>query len=64
LEIGDDGLGFDVDAYQFESGHYGLVGIRERARLAGGILQVGSHPGEGTVLTITFPNLNSGEKKP
>ena len=64
LEIGDDGLGFDVDAYQFESGHYGLVGIRERVRLAGGVLKVESHPGEGTLLTITFSNASSGEKKP
>jgi len=64
LEIGDDGLGFDVEAYQFESGHYGLVGIRERVRLAGGVLKVESHPGEGTLLTITFSNASSGEKKP
>jgi len=64
LEIGDDGLGFDMDAYQFESGHYGLVGIRERVRLAGGVFKVESHPGEGTLLTITFSNASSGEKKP
>jgi two-component system, NarL family, sensor histidine kinase YdfH len=64
LEIGDDGLGFDVDAYQFESGHYGLVGIRERVRLAEGVLKVESHPGKGTLLTITFSNARSGEKKP
>jgi NarL family two-component system sensor histidine kinase YdfH len=63
LEIGDDGLGFDVDAYQFESGHYGLVGIRERVRLAGGVMKVKSHPGEGTLLTITFSQASSGERK-
>jgi NarL family two-component system sensor histidine kinase YdfH len=64
LEIGDDGLGFDVDAYQIESGHYGLVGIRERVRLAGGVLKVESHPDGGTLLTITFPSASRGEKKP
>jgi signal transduction histidine kinase len=54
LEIGDDGQGFAV-AEHFESGHYGLVGIRERVRLAGGSLQIDSRPGQGTVLRIAIP---------
>ena len=64
LEIGDDGQGFAVEAYQFESGHYGLVGIRERVRLAGGSLAVDSYPGKGTLLRITFPIPNAEGKKP
>lgn len=63
LEIKDDGLGFDAKGQQFASGHYGLVGIRERVRLAGGSLTVDSHPGKGTLLKITFPISNVEGKK-
>ncbi len=40
LEVHDNGKGFDVN--QPASGHYGLVGMQERARLAGGELKVES----------------------
>ncbi len=53
LEIGDDGVGFDPEAIQ--AGHYGLLGMRERARLAGGGLEVLSRPGHGTCLVIRLP---------
>jgi PAS domain S-box-containing protein len=36
-------------------GHYGLVGIQERAALLGGTLQVQSAPGEGTTLRVELP---------
>ena len=36
-------------------GHYGLVGIQERAALLGGTLQVQSAPGEGTTLRVDLP---------
>jgi len=45
LEVRDNGVGFDLQ--QQTSGHYGLVGMHERARLAGGMLVVGSNA-EGT----------------
>ena len=35
LRVVDDGVGFDVDADP-RRGHYGLLGMRERARLVGG----------------------------
>ncbi|MBL8088977.1 MAG: sensor histidine kinase [Anaerolineales bacterium] len=41
LEIQDDGKGFDVT--QESSGHYGLLGIRERARLSNGKLEIQSN---------------------
>jgi NarL family two-component system sensor histidine kinase YdfH len=41
MEIRDNGKGFDVN--QSTSGHYGLLGMRERARLAGGALTVESN---------------------
>ncbi len=59
LEICDDGVGFDPAAV--ESGHYGLLGMRERVRLAGGSLEVRSEPGKGTCLTIHFP-LEGGQR--
>ena len=53
IEIGDDGIGFDPEAV--EAGHYGLLGMRERVRLAGGSLEVRSAPGEGTHILVRFP---------
>ena len=47
LEIEDDGRGFDTS----ERGDgRGLTGMRERAELLGGSLEVVSTPGEGTRL--------------
>jgi two-component system sensor histidine kinase UhpB len=56
LRISDDGRGF-ADA---EDGGLGLVGMRERALLAGGRLSVFSRPGEGTrvELAVGEPNGN------
>ena len=55
LEIGisDDGIGFNPEV--IEAGHYGLLGMRERVRLAGGRLEVHSQAGKGTDLVIRFP---------
>ena len=52
LEITDDGQGFDPAA---ETRGYGLLGLRERATLAGGECTVDSRPGEGTRVTVTVP---------
>jgi NarL family two-component system sensor histidine kinase YdfH len=52
--IRDDGVGFETDRTQKED-HYGLLGLRERARLAGGSLEVVSAPGKGTMLRLTLP---------
>ena len=53
IEICDDGVGFDPESVQ--SGHYGLVGMRERVRLAGGEVEVKSAPGKSTCVMIRFP---------
>jgi two-component system, NarL family, sensor histidine kinase YdfH len=55
LEIGisDDGIGFNPQ--EIEAGHYGLLGMRERVRLAGGRLEVHSEAGKGTQLVLWFP---------
>jgi signal transduction histidine kinase len=53
VEVRDDGSGFDPLAVG--QGHYGLLGMRERVRLAGGSLQVISRPGEGTAVVLHLP---------
>ncbi len=51
----DNGVGFDPQTAADQAGHYGLLGMSERARLAGGTLEVTSHPGAGTVLHLRLP---------
>lgn len=49
LELLDDGSGFTPGSQNGpEQGHYGIVGMRERAERLGGSLQVESSPGHGT----------------
>jgi two-component system, NarL family, sensor histidine kinase YdfH len=57
IQMSDDGIGFDPEAVQ--AGHYGLLGMRERVRLAGGSFDISSRPGEGTRIVIRFPLENS-----
>ena len=54
LRITDDGLGFDMLGVD-SSSHFGLQLMRERVELAGGILLVDSHPGEGTTVLARLP---------
>lgn len=53
LIIADDGVGFDMRSREM-SGHFGLVGMRERAELAGGRLKVESDKGKGTRVVLTI----------
>ncbi|HME65017.1 MAG TPA: GAF domain-containing sensor histidine kinase [Streptosporangiaceae bacterium] len=55
LEIEDDGQGFQLEAGNTTSTGYGLPGMRERAELLGGTLEVKSYPGQGTLLRLRFP---------
>jgi signal transduction histidine kinase len=55
LSIHDDGAGFDPDAV--EQGRYGLLGIRERATLVDGQVDIVSTPGAGTTLVLQIANL-------
>jgi two-component system sensor histidine kinase UhpB len=48
LEVRDDGRGFDLAG----AAHNGLLGMRERALLVGGGLEVLSRPGAGTVVRL------------
>ena len=55
LELRDDGIGFDVIAIAEQPGHYGLLGLRERARLLHGNLEIQSKPDAGTRICFSFP---------
>ena len=55
ITLRDDGIGFDPTVQAASSGHYGLIGMRERARLAGGRLTIDSVPGSGTHLRLRLP---------
>lgn len=57
LSVRDDGVGFDTMKVM-EAGRgtkFGLVGMRERAELLGGALEIQSAPGQGARLHVTFP---------
>jgi NarL family two-component system sensor histidine kinase YdfH len=54
LVIQDDGIGFDPEIV-IGAGHYGLLGMRERARLVGGTLEIESGTGHGTRIKFTLP---------
>jgi len=50
LDIVDDGVGFDPSAPA--PGHYGLIGMKERAASIGATLDIASAPGRGTRVTL------------
>ena len=55
LVITDDGTGFDPGAVPEGSGHYGLLGMRERVERLGGAFQMESEPGQGAQLEVVLP---------
>jgi len=57
LGITDDGRGLDAEdaAGRRADGHYGLLGMEERARRAGGSLAIATKSGEGTTVTVRVP---------
>ena len=58
VTVADDGTGFDAQATREVAeaqGHFGLVGMRERAEAVGGALAVQSAAGTGTMVTATIP---------
>lgn len=55
LRIRDAGIGFEPKIALAQVASAGLLGMRERAALAGGYLTIESAPGKGTTITATFP---------
>lgn len=55
LTVQDSGIGFTVASqYDFGEG-LGILGMRERAHLLGGQLEIQSSPGRGTTVTVRVP---------
>jgi signal transduction histidine kinase len=57
LDVRDDGHGLVWDNVNaaVDGGHWGVVGMRERARRVGGTLEIQSVPGQGTMLSLRIP---------
>lgn len=58
LTVRDDGVGFippEQPADLARQGHFGLMGMRERALLYGGRLTIASAPGQGATITARLP---------
>jgi signal transduction histidine kinase len=57
VTVRDDGRGFDASAPPRSAleGHYGLVGMRERARKMGANLTLESQPGSGARIVLNVP---------
>jgi signal transduction histidine kinase len=53
VRVGDVGAGFDPTVVPGR--RYGVVGMRERAVVLGGTLDVDSTPGAGTLVTLRIP---------
>jgi signal transduction histidine kinase len=58
--VEDDGKGFDVRSVN-DARRLGLRGMRERAVLVGGELQIESSSGKGTTLFLTVPLVTRGD---
>jgi len=56
LSVEDDGCGFDAEhANGSPAGHFGLLGMRERAEKIGGALKICSGSGTGTKVELSLP---------
>jgi signal transduction histidine kinase len=60
LSVKDDGRGFDAgEAPGHATGHFGLIGMRERARKIGGFFRLESSAGKGTCIEIRVPGIHA-----
>ena len=59
LTVVDDGFGFEFPDQPYlltHEGHFGLLGMQERAMRLGGTFHVHTAPGQGTCVTVRLPN--------
>jgi len=63
LDVADDGRGFDpADLPGLQrAGHFGLIGMAERAERIGGHLNFRSMPDQGAVVSVTVPQTETRE---
>ncbi len=55
LSVKDDGSGFSRDNGNARPGHYGLIGMKERAAQIGAELTLVTEPGRGTKISVLLP---------
>jgi len=55
LAVHDDGSGLGKDGVALRPGHYGIIGMKERATQIGADLQLLSEPGHGTTVSVMLP---------
>jgi signal transduction histidine kinase/ligand-binding sensor domain-containing protein len=61
LGVKDDGQGFEpAGTFSLIGGHFGIVGMRERAQRLGGRFSLSSSPGSGTEVEVSVPLASSG----
>jgi two-component system, NarL family, sensor histidine kinase YdfH len=60
ISVQDDGQGLDPENSDLHTGHYGLLGLQERAHLVGGTLSLDSAQGAGTTLRFRVPLTTRG----
>lgn len=64
LTVSDDGRGFDVEhAFRAYAGHWGLLGMRERADRIGASLAIRSVLHRGTTVDLRVPMSRSGKHR-
>jgi len=67
VSVMDDGVGFDLLAMRgpdHPGAGFGLLGMRERAELAGGEFEIISAPGQGCCVIARFPWTTENEREP
>jgi signal transduction histidine kinase len=56
LRVSDDGRGFDTsDGLREQTGHWGVISMRERAAAIGGSFTIASRLGSGTQVETVVP---------
>ena len=52
IQVEDNGIGFAKNSLEPVGHHFGLLGMRERARMIGAEMNIDSQPGVGTTVTV------------
>jgi NarL family two-component system sensor histidine kinase YdfH len=61
IRIEDNGIGFDYFHFNRLYGHYGIIGLKERAKMIRGDLWIESHKKKGTCVTLVAPVIDSNK---
>jgi signal transduction histidine kinase/streptogramin lyase len=64
LSVKDDGTGFSRENGNVRPGHYGLIGMKERAAQIGAEINLTSEPGRGTTISVLLPTKISLPRQP